>query len=318
LKRGKGTAARGVRATRGSVVITYLVAAAAGCGAILDLDPPRSAPDGSTSDGSTSASDGSARDALVSDTASPHDGGTDTGPVAPLPFCATADARVCTDFDDDASIGMPWRDVFTKEDRVGIGIHPYVTSDDAQPERGPFLVAALVPDSGAFAYHVSLRSHADLTPGWDGGLAPARRYELKVYVNRSDPTVDVYILYAPFVPRSLAVRCDADGGPCALSATSSTSGVPLTDMQFPQKTWVRLVVDFPPATAGEDNEGRAQMPAAYDVALEVPGQPLLKRTAAFAGVVKAPSTEYIGIGLNHPNADEGDWEVFYDDVALTY
>jgi hypothetical protein len=199
-----------------------------------------------------------------------------------------------------------------------MGLTPFVTSDPEQRDRGPFLVTKFVPDSGANpGYHASTRYRLD-PAGFDGGIPPARRMELKLNVRASDEqTSSAFLSTDDSVPLTVALGCPNAAAECSIYVTRGTAAFPLADIVAPKKTWTHVVVEIPAATV---EDGSAVYPTEIHVTVDSPGHPPLKKTAFIGGpgFVLVPSSEIVHIGLGRPNGQEGAWEVWYDDVAVTY
>jgi hypothetical protein len=282
--------------------VVALTAAVAACGAIVRFEPLEFTP----------AAPDAAEDGASLPEAQPEDAGV------VVPFCTTVDARVCTDFSEEAGAGTLWRNALPNQEIVGMGVAPFVTSSPEYPERGPFLVAKFVPnDSGAaVGYHISNRGLFDPAPGWDGGLSPPRRYEFKMYVEQSDHVAWSSLLYMdPSMPLTVGLGCAEDAGPCQVFATRGAALLTLADIVVPPMTWTKVVVELPPSVQGD---AAPLSPRQYDVTVDVPGRGPIKKTCFFNGDFPAPNGESIAFGLGRSNGDEGPWEVWYDDVAISY
>jgi hypothetical protein len=199
---------------------------------------------------------------------------------------------------------------------MGTVVAPYVTSAADQADRGPFLVSTFVPDAGGPGYHLNERYFIDPSPGWDGGFAPARRYEFKFYVKRSDPGSSSTIFGTdPNTPIGLFLVCNQPAGGCLVAPNRGMAAPALADILVPPMTWTKVVVEIPPITT---TDGSAFAPTQFDVTVEVSGAAAIKKTTVFSGDLPTNPNQVTAIGLGRPNAYEGAWEVWFDDVAVSY
>ena len=264
-------------------------------------------------------------------TAVPVDAGTpetstppppDTGaPDVHVPtFCESAGARVCTDFGDvPQGSATDWRTVLATAEVVGIGLAPAVKTSPDHAARGGFYVATLVSTGTAAGYASSRRSHQNNSPGWTSGV-PARNYEVKFRIEKADPIVRASILNweggSDGAPGSAVVLdCGGDAGDCTAYLTRGLDSVLVPDVTVKKGVWTKLVVDIPPAAA---IDGGATAAATVTVTFDDLASPPQGKTVSFATKAAAPSVVRADLGLGIPSSSKGDWEVWYDDLALRH
>lgn len=291
-------------------MLEALTLAAAACSGFSGDDPP----DAPTTPGVVEAG---AADAPAS-----LDAGADAEPA--VPFCDRAGgglgATRCTDFEPTTELARIWDRVLDSPESQGVGELATVRAS-GDPTRNHVYVARFNPVASAPpGIATSRRSHQNIAPtGWTTGI-PARTFQMQVYVAVADAKHGAGILGwegNDATAHAIVAKCPdaAETASCTLEVWRGTNAFPIPKAILPKKTWTKLVVVIPSVTY---TDGGGDQAPGVTVTTEVAGGSAEGSSVALSPPAPAPRVFRADVGIVALDTTPVAWEVWYDDLALTY